>query len=161
MDGPTLYFGTWTLSCALALPQVVMFVTESCDLWQPSIIGSIPSPLTRFSSPCDSNFRSRQLKFQMALHGRQFGGDDPGNDGTAQTARVMGAVKANAVSYTSCISARFSYRRRRRRNWFIHAQVRSMTQRRRPRPLPFFVLRIARRGRMWRSRRARRIFCAS
>ena len=59
------------------------------------------------------------------------------------------------------MSALFSYRRRRRRNWFNHAKVRSMTQRHRPKPLPFSILRIASSGEMWRARRARRIFSAS
>ena len=60
-----------------------------------------------------------------------------------------------------CMSALFSYLRRRRRNWFIHANVRSTTQRHRPKPLPFSVLRIASRGKMWRARSARRMFSAS
>jgi hypothetical protein len=56
------------------------------------------------------------------------------------------------------MSARFSYHRQRRRNWFIHAKVRSTTQRHRPSPLPCLVFRLASQGKMWQARRARRIF---
>ena len=55
----------------------------------------------------------------------------------------------------------FSHPRRRRRNWFNHAKVRSMTRCHRPKPLPFSILRIVSRGKIWRARRARRMFSAS
>ena len=61
------------------------------------------------------------------------------------------------VRNARCIPGRFSYRTRRRRNRFSHANVRSTAQRNRPSPLPCFVLRIASRGKTWRLCKARRM----
>jgi hypothetical protein len=46
------------------------------------------------------------------------------------------------VRNAGCISALFSQRTRKRRNWFSQAKVRSTTQRHLPKPLPCSVLRI-------------------
>jgi hypothetical protein len=59
------------------------------------------------------------------------------------------------------MSVRLSYRTRRRRNWFSQANVRSTTQRHRPKPLPCRVRRTASSGRMWRARSPLRMVSAS
>jgi hypothetical protein len=61
----------------------------------------------------------------------------------------------------SWMSARLSYRTRRRRNWLSQANVRSTTHRHRPRPLPCAVRRMASQSTMCRARRPRRIAAAS
>ena len=57
----------------------------------------------------------------------------------------------------SCMSARFSYRMRSRRNWLNQAKVRSTTQRHSPSPLPCSVFRFAKKGRTPRHHRPLRI----